>query len=200
MTGTLFIYQGQEIGMINAPRDWSIDEYKDIEGLGYYREAERRSASGVDPTRKDRIMDGLRILARDHSRLPMQWDNSEHAGFTTGKPWMRAHDLSNEINVKKQENDTSSVLSFWKNVLRLRKEYRDLFIHGAFELLDYENQETFCFFKSRENKQALIVLNFTPASQPFTQVEKVVGKSLLVSNCDSSSLETLEPFEGRVYV
>ncbi|KAJ5984866.1 hypothetical protein N7499_008915 [Penicillium canescens] len=200
MTGTLFIYQGQEIGMINAPRDWSIDEYKDIEGLGYYREAERRSASGDDPKRKERIMDGLRILARDHSRLPMQWDGSEHAGFTTGKPWMRAHDLSNEINVKKQENDPCSVLSFWKNVLRLRKKYRDLFIHGAFEVLDYENQETFCFVKSRDDRQALVVLNFTAASQPFTQAKKTVGKSLLVSNYDSSSLETLGPFEGRVYV
>ncbi|KAJ6025203.1 hypothetical protein N7444_012882, partial [Penicillium canescens] len=188
---------GQEIGMINAPRDWSIDEYKDIEGLGYYREAERRSASGDDPKRKERIMDGLRILARDHSRLPMQWDGSEHAGFTTGKPWMRAHDLSNEINVKKQENDPCSVLSFWKNVLRLRKKYRDLFIHGAFEVLDYENQETFCFVKSRDDRQALVVLNFTAASQPFTQAKKTVGKSLLVSNYDSSSLETLGPFEGR---
>ncbi|CAG8153684.1 unnamed protein product [Penicillium salamii] len=200
MTGTLFIYQGQEIGMINAPREWPIEEYKDIEGLGYYREAERQSASGADTTRKDLIMNGLRTLARDHSRLPMQWNDSAHAGFTTGQPWMRAHDLYSEINVKKQANDSSSVLSFWKGVLRLRKEHRDLFVHGAFEVLDYENLETFCFFKSRDDTKALVVLNFTEKLQPFTQIDKTKGMKLLVGNYAESSPETLKPFEGRVYI
>lgn len=200
MTGTLFIYQGQEIGMINAPRDWPIDEYKDIEGLGYYREAEKQSASGVDPTRKERIMGGLRILARDHSRLPMQWDDSQHAGFTTGTPWMRAHDLYPEINVKKQESDPASVLSFWKKALQLRKEYKELFIHGAFEVLDFKNLETFCFLKSRENRRALVVLNFTDRHQPFIQSKRAAKMELIVTNCEErSSPGTLQPFEGRIY-
>lgn len=187
--------------MINAPRDWPIEEYKDIEGLGYYREAEKQSVSGVDPTRKKRIMDGLRILARDHSRLPMQWDDSQHAGFTTGTPWMRAHDLYPEINVKRQENDTASVLSFWKMALHLRKEYKDLFIHGAFEVLDFENQETFCFLKSRDDRQALVVLNFTDRAQPFTQLNRAAKMKLVVTSCDGTpSLDTLQPFEGRIYV
>ncbi|PLB47373.1 maltase malt [Aspergillus steynii IBT 23096] len=193
MTGTLFLYQGQEIGMTNAPRDWSVEEYKDIEGRGYYREAEG------DPARQKQIMDGLRILARDHARLPMQWDASSHAGFTTGKPWMRVHDLYPEINVLRQESDPGSVLSFWKNVLRLRKEHRDLFIHGAFELLDFENQETFCFVKSRGEKKALVVLNFTDSNQPLTV--STVGMELLVSNyTDLAVSETLQPWEGRIYI
>ncbi|KAJ5109906.1 Glycoside hydrolase superfamily [Penicillium argentinense] len=200
MTGTLFIYQGQEIGMINAPKDWPIDEYRDIEGLGYYREAVKQTESGADRTRKKKIMDGLRILARDHSRLPMQWDNSAHAGFTTGKPWMRAHDLYPEINVKNQEGDSQSVLSFWKNVLRLRKEYRELFIHGAFEVLDFENLQTFCFTKSRDYKQALVILNFTSEIQPFTQADKVSDMRLLVGNYEKSAGEMLRPFEGRIYI
>ncbi|KAJ5092416.1 glycoside hydrolase superfamily [Penicillium alfredii] len=200
LTGTLFLYQGQEIGMINAPHNWPIDEYRDIEGQGYYREAERRSASGVDTTRKDRLMDGLRILARDHSRLPMQWNGSPHAGFTTGTPWMRAHDLYPEINVQKQQNHPTSVLSFWKDVLRLRKEYRELFIHGAFEVVDYGNQDTFCFIKSRDGNRALVALNFTRESQPFTQVKNVANMKMLISNCKEPVLETLQPFEGRIYV
>ncbi|KAK1139438.1 hypothetical protein N8T08_000801 [Aspergillus melleus] len=161
MTGTLFLYQGQEIGMINAPRDWSVEEYKDIEGRGYYQEAEG------SPTRQTQIMEGLRILARDHARLPMQWDASPQAGFTTGKPWMRAHDLYPEINVQRQEDDPDSVLSFWKKVLQLRKEYRDLFIHGSFETVDFDNQETFCFVKSIGEKKALVTLNFTNSKQPL---------------------------------
>ncbi|KAL3472744.1 glycoside hydrolase superfamily [Aspergillus californicus] len=200
MTGTLFLYQGQEIGMINAPRDWSIDEYKDIEGLGYYREAQNQVASGVDPNRQERIMDGLRILARDHARLPMQWDDTPQAGFSDGIPWMRTHDMHQEINVKKQEADPDSVLSFWKKALHLRKEYRELFIHGAFELLEYENQETFCFVKSRGESRALVVLNFTEAEQCF-QAKLATGMSLLVSNYPESCLasERLLPYEGRIY-
>jgi oligo-1,6-glucosidase len=201
MTGTLFLYQGQEIGMINAPREWSIDEYKDIEGLGYYREAKNQVASGVDPIREKRIMDGLRILARDHARLPMQWDDSPEAGFTTGKPWMRTHDLYRDINVKKQEADPDSVLSFWKKVLCLRKDYRQLFIHGKFEVLDFENLETFCFVKSREGKRALVVLNFTGIEQPCSQAEMAAGMKLLVSNySERASSQSLRPYEGRIYV
>ncbi|KAL4755732.1 glycoside hydrolase family 13 protein [Aspergillus foveolatus] len=201
MTGTLFLYQGQEIGMINAPRDWPIDEYKDIEGLGYYREAQAQVASGVNPTREERIMDGLRVLARDHSRLPMQWDNSPEAGFTTGVPWMRTHDLYREINVKKQEGDPDSVLSFWKKVLLLRKKYRHLFIHGAFEVLDFDNLDTFCFIKSRGEQRALVVLNFSAAEQLFTQTEMAANMELLVGNYAEADLrEKLRPYEGRIYI
>lgn len=200
MTGTLFIYQGQEIDMINTPREWPIDEYKDIEGLGYYREAERQVASGIDSTRTERIMDGLQILARDHSRLPMQWDTSKHASFTTGRSWMRVHDLYPEINVKKQESDPTSILSFWKDALRLRKENRELFIHGAFQVVDYENQSTFCFVKSRDDRQALVVLNFTSTTQPFAQHDKASEMRLLVSNCGTHVLEVLQTFEGRIYL
>ncbi|KNG88796.1 alpha-glucosidase [Aspergillus nomiae NRRL 13137] len=200
MTGTLFLYQGQEIGMINAPRDWSVDEYKDIEGRGYYEEAERQLAAGVDATRKDRIMDGLRILARDHARLPMQWDDSPHAGFTTGTPWMRAHDLYPEINVQKQWDNPESVLSFWRSVLRLRKEYREVFIHGAFEVVDFDNQQTFCFIKSRNEKKALVALNFTTENQPFTQAATTEQMKLLVSNYAEPLPETLQAFEGRIYI
>jgi alpha-glucosidase len=200
MTGTLFLYQGQEIGMINAPRNWSVEEYKDIEGRGYYQEAERQVETGVDPTRKDRIMDGLRILARDHSRLPMQWDSTPHGGFTTGTPWMRAHDLYKEINVQSQENEPESVLSFWKAVLHLRKEYRELFIHGAFEVVDFDSQETFCFVKSRDEKRALVALNFTAKSQPFTQATTTEEMKLLIGNYSEPLPQTLQPFEGRIYI
>ncbi|KAL4738946.1 glycoside hydrolase superfamily [Aspergillus similis] len=201
MTGTLFIYQGQEIGMINAPRDWPIDEYKDIEGLGYYREAQAQVTSGADPTREARIMDGLRVLARDHSRLPMQWDDSPKAGFTTGVPWMRTHDLYRQINVKRQEGDSDSVLSFWKKVLLLRKKYRHLFIHGTFEVLDFENLDTFCFVKCRGVQRALVVLNFSAAEQPFTEREMTADMDLLVGNYAEAGLrEKLRPYEGRIYI
>jgi len=113
---------------------------------------------------------------------------------------MRVHDLYPEINVKKQESDPTSILSFWKDALRLRKENRELFIHGAFQVVDYENQSTFCFVKSRDDRQALVVLNFTSTTQPFAQHDKASEMRLLVSNCGTHVLEVLQPFEGRIYL
>ena len=90
LTGTLFLYQGQEIGMTNMPSSWGIEEYKDVEGSGFYAEA----VQSGDTERIEKTLDGLRRLARDHSRIPFQWDDSPNAGFTsaTAKPWMMVHD------------------------------------------------------------------------------------------------------------
>ncbi|KAK9366108.1 glycoside hydrolase superfamily [Lipomyces kononenkoae] len=200
LTGTLFLYQGQEIGMINMPSDWPIEEYKDIESINYYREAERLSKTG-DPTRKDRIMRGLQKMARDHARLPMQWDCSPNAGFTTGIPWMRTHDQYKEINVEVEEKDPNSVLSFWKRLLALRKDYRDFFVYGIFDLVDPENEDTFMYTKVGNNGQmALIALNFTEDPKPFIGVDHCNKMTLLLSNYIDSESETLQPFEGRVYL
>ncbi|KAL1961423.1 hypothetical protein VTO42DRAFT_151 [Malbranchea cinnamomea] len=206
MTGTVYLYQGQEIGMLNAPRDWPIEEeYKDVEGLGYYREAEAQTASGKDPTRKERIANGLRILGRDHARLPMSWDDSPHGGFTTqdAKPWMRPHDLYPEINVKKQEGDPTSVLEFYKKMIQLRREHRELFVHGAFAVQDFENEDSFCFTKTRDDLaiKAVVALSFRDVDQPFTLAREVEGMQLIICNYDGEvPAETLRPFEGRVYI
>lgn len=113
---------------------------------------------------------------------------------------MLVHYLYPEINVKRQESDPSSILSFWKDVLRLRKENRELFIHGAFQVVDYKDQSTFCVIKLRDDGQALVVLNFTSTAQPFAQRDKASEMQLLVSNCDTQVLEVLQPFKGRIYL
>ncbi|KAH8670404.1 alpha-glucosidase [Tricladium varicosporioides] len=202
MTGTLFVYQGQEIGMINAPKDWPIEDYKDIESINYFESVAKRTNN--DPKALAHVMKSIQILGRDHARLPMQWDSSPHAGFTGKKDgaWMRTHDLYKEINVAKQLNDPSSVLSFWKRMLKTRKEYKDLFIHGAFEEFDMLNQETFVFGKTFKNDRAVIALNFTDREQTFKR-PNVGGKmELLVSNLadTNGTEENLQPFEGRIYL
>lgn len=196
-TGTLFLYQGQEIGMINAPKEWSIEEYKDVEAQNFWKEAVRLAEDGTDPTRKERIMHGLQLMARDHARLPFQWDSSANAGFTTGKPWMRTHSLYKAINAKAQEKDVESVLSFYKRLLRLRKGHKDVFIYGAFDLIDPENISTFTFRKHYQEKTALVALNFTTLAQPAPSND---GMQLLVSSCSKISPGVLQPFEGRIYI
>jgi oligo-1,6-glucosidase len=196
-SGTLFLYQGQEIGMINAPKDWDMSEYKDVESKNYWAEAVRLADNGTDPTRKERIKHGLQLMARDHARLPYQWDGSVNAGFTAGKPWMRVHDAYTTINVEKQEGDEGSVLAFYKKVLRLRKEHRDVFVYGRFELRDVEDESTFIYVKRYEGKMALVALNFTTEAQVLRDTG---GMKLLVSSYAKGREGVLEPLEGRIYI
>ena len=199
-TGSLFLYQGQEIGMINAPKSWDISQdYKDVESQNYWAEAVRLADTGADSTRKERIEHGLQLMARDHARLPFQWDATLNSGFSTGKPWMRVHDEYVRINVASQIEDSDSVLSFYKRMLKLRKEHSDVFVYGSFELLDPLGKETFLYRKSGAGKTALVVLNFTAKEQ---RLECDVGKmTLLVSSYDEGmgQGDVLRPLEGRIY-
>ncbi|KAG9086714.1 hypothetical protein FRC06_002976 [Ceratobasidium sp. 370] len=119
--GTMFIYQGEEIGSTNVPRP---EEYKDMAIQNSYREElEHRKKSGIaDPDMTD-VMGGINRKARDNARVPVQWDDSPHAGFTTRTPWMRVNGNYKTINVKNQENDEMFILSFWKRMIQLRNNY-----------------------------------------------------------------------------
>lgn len=196
-TGSLFLYQGQEIGMINAPSEWDMSEYKDVEARNYWAEAVQLAEDGTDPTRKERIGRGLRLMARDHARLPFQWDGSGNAGFSGGDPWMRVHDDYREINAAAQEGDEGSVLAFYRRVLKLRKEHRDVFVYGTFELVDVDDEKTFVYRKRCEDRTALVALNFTREAQPMPDTN---GLKLLVSSYPKPAPHTLQPLEGRIYI
>ncbi len=126
LTGTLYIYQGEEIAHANLPESWPIEEYKDIASQEYFfeeLEARKLKQNTDNPDMAD-VWDGLQRKSRDHARNPMQWDDSKHAGFSTGsKTWMRVHDDYREWNVAKQVGDPDSVLEFWRAMLRFRKKH-----------------------------------------------------------------------------
>jgi oligo-1,6-glucosidase len=194
MSGTLYIYQGQEIGMLNAPASWSMAEYKDIESINFHNEAAQRT--NHDPTAMQRVRAALQHLARDHARLPMQWNSSRHGGFTTGRPWMRVNDNRLSINVDSQSGDKKSILSFWKRVLRFRKEYSDLFVHGMFELIDVKDDSIFAYKKvDKAGQQALVILNFGEEPQPLWAVP---GRKLF-GNYEGQA-KVLRPYESAVYL
>lgn len=182
---------------MNASSGWGIEEYKDVESQKYWKEAVRLSSDGTDATRKERIMHGLQLMARDHARLPLQWDSSFNGGFSQGQPWMRVHGLYKTINVERQEREANSVLSFWKQLLRLRKEHKDVFVYGSFELLDAENVSTFAYRKRFREQTALVVLNFTAERQALPEVGDM---KLLLSSYSEAVQETLQSYEGRIYM
>ena len=209
MTGTLFVYQGQEIGMINIPEDWSIDELKDIEALNYYRDME--ASPDVSPETMDYIKRSIRILGRDNARIPMQWDASAFAGFTDAKEggWMRVHDLYPEINVAKQQREPGSALSFWKSMIKFRKAHPETLTYGAFEVFEPENEQTFVFTKKQNGgtKIAVVALNFTgeeqPVRLPYDGLSVAVGNYddvVAVEKNESGKEKKFRPWEGRLYL
>lgn len=201
LTGTLFIYQGQEIGMVNFPNTWGIEDMRDPETIALYEEI--RDRYGGDPLWLKKAMKGLQYKARDNARLPVQWDSSANAGFTTAKtPWMRVHDNYKTVNVADQQQDPDSTLNFWRKIVRVRKTHCDLMIFGEFELCDQNDLYTFTFTKmDKETGNMLYVfLNFTDEEQPISWpvAFRADQAELLVSNVHEPGLY-LSPWESRVY-
>jgi glycosidase len=115
---------------------------------------------------------------------------------------MRVNDDYPETNVKREMLDRNSILSFWKKMLLLRKDYADLFIRGTFKPLDMENEQVLTFEKKVANRSAFVVLNFTDGEQPFPSVPALdrTGARKLIGNYDGEVSNTLKPFEGVVFV
>lgn len=197
LSGTLFLYQGQELGMINAPSSWSIDEFKDIDALNYYKEVQEKHQG--DTKALDEAKKRIQFIARDHARTPMQWTPGKHAGFSDAQPWMRVMESYPEINVEVEEKDPGSVLSFWKESLRLRRAFSSLFVYGEFEPFDKENPHTFVYSKTWADEVAVVVLNFSGQRQPLSLPKAYRGMECFLSTAQQQS-EDLAPYEGRLYL
>jgi len=206
LTGTLFIYQGQEIGMYNHPEHWGVEELRDIDSLNAYNDVATRHKN--DPLWLKKAMKGLQLVGRDNARLPVQWDDSKHAGFTTGKPWIRVHDDYEAVNVASQQKDPNSVLNFYKKMIKARKEHADLMVFGQdFSVWDFHDPDVFTFTKThpeRHGEKLLVFLSFSDEVQPLhypTGLENV-KKELLVSNLNEGEEvgRYLSPWEARVYL
>ncbi|BGP40929.1 hypothetical protein JCM10449v2_004894 [Rhodotorula kratochvilovae] len=212
LSGSIILYQGQEIGMINAPKDWDIDaEYLDVNTINTWRELKADAAAANDPSLLERGRAGIQLTARDHARTPMQWDSSAHAGFSTGlkegkKPWYRVMESYAEgLNVAAQDGDAKSTLNFYRSMVRLRQAHRDVLVTGRFELHDKDGEETIVYTKTAldGSRTALVALNFTAEKQPFVVPGALDGKegSLLLSTLakDGGNRE-LEAYEARIYL
>lgn len=214
LSGTLFIYQGQEIGMINMPKDWDIAEYKDVDSINFYADALQRNPG--NEAANDFAKAGLQHLSRDHARTPMQWSSAEpNAGFTAEdiKPWMRVNTSAQDgINVQDEDADATSVLNFWRSMLKVRKNHAEALVHGTFQLVDEENEKVFSFVKTSPDgkDKALVVCNFADeenAVPEFEGVDLAEAMFLLdnVSGYGKKSEEKhrrqyLQPWEGRIYL
>lgn len=202
LSGTLYIYQGQEIGMVNAPLEWDMSEYKDLDSLNYYNYVKK--ISGNDPVALEATKVAIAHLARDHARLPMQWDSTPNAGFSSegAKTWMRVHDNYPELNVERQTSDPNSVLSFWKGLLRVRRANPTVFAQGVFQDTDPSHGTVFVFEKHSDSEKLVVALNFSSEKQSVDLAGRLgnANRKVLAKNYEEDVLDSLQPYEGRIYL
>ena len=197
LKGTPYIYQGQEIGMTNIKMN-GLEEYRDVEVFNSYKDLveERKVLT------KEEFLEGCYKEARDNNRTPIQWDDSVNAGFNEGhETWIKVNPNYLDINVKNQQDDPNSILSFYKELLRIRKhsEYSNTLVYGKFESYLNENKDVFVYTRE-EDKKLCVISNMTnkvvEIDSPFI-VNKVI-LSNYKKELNSRHL-VLEPFETILF-
>ncbi|GEN44595.1 glycoside hydrolase family 13 protein [Alkalibacillus haloalkaliphilus] len=190
MKGTPFIYQGQEIGMKNAEFS-SINDFNDIKDHNFYKQQSEQGESA------QAIIDTLNVTSRDHSRTPMQWSAEPNAGFTTGTPWLKTNPNYKTINVESQLNDPNSVLSFYKDMIQLKKS-NETFTYGKYDLVFESSPTVFAYTRTLNEDQVLVLTNLSEDRTPIDLSQYELGH-LLLNNYSEVDETVLKPYEARVY-
>lgn len=192
--GIPFIYQGQEIGMTNNKVD-CIDKFNDISTIENYDRAIREGFS------KEEALRLVNKFSRDNARTPFQWDNSINAGFTKGTPWLQVNENYKEINAKLQIDDKDSVLSFYKELINLRKsnEYKEVVVYGEFipDLEVYDN--VIAFYRKGANKCLMVIINYQNKEQiiNFNKTYKILINNYKDLKFVNNEL-MLKPYQGII--
>ena len=174
MRGTPYVYQGEELGMTNCYFT-ELDQYQDIESVNWAADALAEGSRSME-----RIIDSLQVKSRDNARTPMLWNDSENAGFTTGKPWLKVNDNYTEINAEAALADKNSVFWHYRDLIALRHSH-DIVVNGTFDLLWPEHEQIFAYQRKLDGKTLTVVANFSdhtvelPGSIPAGEV--VIGEA-----------------------
>jgi len=195
MQGTPYVYQGEELGMTNAPFA-ELGDYRDLESINAYNElvVKEKRVSHADMLRF------MRMKGRDSARTPMQWNNSLNAGFSTGTPWIMVNSNYPEINAEDQLRRSDSVFAFYQKLIQLRKRL-DIVTLGNFQLLLPDDPDLFAYTRRYKNEELLVVCNFSNKEKTFTVPEQFAGAKLILSNEETpdASLPVLKSFGAAVY-
>lgn len=198
MKGTVYLYQGDEIGMTNITIE-SPDDFNDVETINAMEDFKKR---GI---KDEEFMRIANQQGRDNARTPVQWCAKENAGFTEGLPWLKINPNHLHINIEDQESDNNSILNYYRKAIHLRKEMA-VFTYGDYKSLNNEDPNIYIYERWDNSNKILVVLNFSSDNQRFylREYSDLSDMELLLSNYDNISEKThqnnlLEPWEARVY-
>lgn len=200
-SGCVYVYQGQEIGMVNIPKERDIKDYRDIETLNAWAEVLRDYPNDKELHRI--TLEEIQKKSRDNARTPMQWDSSKYAGFSTNIPWQRENESYTSVNVAAQVGVKDSVFEYWATIFRLRKAHKDVLIYGDFELVDEGNEDIVAFLRTFKDQKVLVVVNFRPKDILWKVPEGLkLSETPLIANYEASRTGhfwILKPFEACAY-
>lgn len=190
MRGTPYIYQGEEIGMIN-PKFESINEYKDIESINAYKNLIKKGYH------EDDVLEILRHKSRDNSRTPIQWD--ENGGFTKGSSWIKMANTCKIINAKCEVEDKESIYNYYKKLIKLRSEY-DIISHGNIKPILKDHKSILAYIREYKGQKLLVICNFFAQSTEIdiNQYIKNLKCKILIKNYYERKIDkhmTLKPYE-----
>ncbi|WP_202080634.1 glycoside hydrolase family 13 protein [Caldalkalibacillus salinus] len=197
MQGTPFIYQGQEIGMTNVQFD-TIEDYDDVAVKNLYNIKKEEGVPDAD------IMHVIWSSSRDNSRTPMQWSSEMNAGFTQGTPWMKVNPNYKDINVEVQSQQPDSVLSYYKQMIRLKKDH-DVFTYGTYDLVQEDHEHIYAYTRTLDTERYIVLANLSPNEAEWKDDRYQLSSThLILQNYDVPEHDnvtqcTFRPFEARVY-
>ena len=194
MRGTPYTYYGDELGMTNIDMP-TIKEYVDVAAIGDYEMAKAQGRN------MDEFMEQLNYYSRENARTPMQWNDTENAGFSTGTPWKSVNKNYKDINVAAQEKDPRSVLNHFRKMVKLRKDNKVL-VYGKYHLLQAEHPEIYAFTRTLNDKKLFVLLNFTDHDSSIELPENKSIKSEIINNYDVLTINNgkiiLRPYQAVI--
>lgn len=197
MRGTPYIYQGEEIGMLNAHYP-SIEQYRDVESLNYYQILLKNGK-----TEKE-ALETLAARSRDNSRTPMQWNGERYGGFSESEPWLPVSaGFRNEITVEAQQNDQDSILSFYKKLIAMRKMY-PVIAKGEISFLETGMDRVLAYQRKLGEQQIAVFCNLDGEKHTVKADGAWRGDPVLLENYEARQMDpegetyTMEPYEFMV--
>ncbi|MFX3616140.1 MAG: alpha-glucosidase [Sporolactobacillus sp.] len=194
MQGTPYVYQGEEIGMVNC--HYALEQYQDVEIKNAYQEYVLKNQT----ISKERFQKAVWQVGRDNARTPMQWNAGSEAGFTTGTPWMKVNPRYPEINVQESLEDRHSIFYYYKELIRLRHQEKIL-TAGMYQLFLPDDPQLFVYERTYEGKKWLIAGNFSEQSADVSRLKPYLYDKWekVISNYPELSLnQPLRPYEAFI--
>ena len=195
--GTPFIYQGQEIGMVNIDLP-NVADYQDVQTTNSVRTLRMLGMSRAKAEQR------VRETNRGNARTPVQWDDSPNGGFTTGTPWMAVNPNYPQINAKAAMEDPDSIFHHYKAAIQFRREH-PVAIYGVYKEHYEKSKELYVYERSYEGKRMLVICSFTDKPVGFWAPEGfdlTKGQAVLCNYKDNpvhGNGFTTRPYETRVY-
>ncbi len=190
MRGTPYVYQGEELGMTNY-HFTSLEECRDIEEINAYKDlvTDRHIYSDQE------MLENISSKGRDNARTPMQWNDSQNAGFTTGTPWINVNPNYKTINAVAQVNDPNSIYNFYKQLIALRHAH-DIIVYGEMDLLYEDAHDLFAYTRSYNDEKITVLANWSDHEVTYDLTPE---GDLLITNDEDVTPHTLKPYQAVAY-